>query len=186
MNHIMLDLETLGSGSRAAVVAIGAVAFDPAGSSTPADIPSSNRFYATITPDSAIEAGLEVTGSTIQWWMQQSDAARQQTFGLGAGYLVPTIVTFRNFVLDHGGKDAVVWGNGATFDNVIIRSAFAAAGQTPPWSFRNDRCYRTVCNLLPKAKQPELIRLGTFHNALDDAVTQALHLQKVYKLLGLS
>jgi hypothetical protein len=31
----------------------------------------------------------------------------------------------------------------------------------------------------------DLETLGTAHNALDDAITQALHLQKVYKALGL-
>ena len=82
-------------------------------------------------------------------------------------------------------NDTAVWGNGATFDNVIIRSAFKAVGLPVPWSFRNDKCYRTVANLLPKERQPALERSGTAHNALDDAITQAVHLQKVYKEIGL-
>jgi hypothetical protein len=65
-----------------------------------------------------------------------------------------------------------VWGNGAAFGNVILRSAYAACGLLPPWEFWNDRCYRTLKNLRPDIK---LERSGTHHNALDDAITQAEH-----------
>ena len=69
--------------------------------------------------------------------------------------------------------DLRVWSNGAGFDNVVLSSAFRRIGMEQPWPFRNDRCYRTM-----KAQHPEvkMQRVGTHHNAVDDAESQARHL----------
>ncbi len=180
MKHIMLDLETMGTRPNAAIVALGACEFDLS-----YDDPIRDTFYIQVGLDSSVQAGLKIDTSTILWWMQQSDAARKQTFGRCEGWPIGDAVhRFSKFV-EARGKDAAIWGNGATFDNVIIRSAFDAVKLTPPWSFRNDKCYRTVVNLLPEDKRPAFVPYGTAHNALDDAIAQALHLQKVYKALGL-
>lgn len=180
MKHVMLDLETLGTGPRAAVVAIGACEFDPRGVGTQPD-----SFYRRVSLATAMAAG-DVDPSTLLWWMQQSDAARKATFVGEAGSLESSLRAFNSWLdyIDNGGlaKNVCVWGNGATFDNVVIRSAFKAVGLDPHWSFRNDKCYRTVMNLVP---DQGFVRHGEAHNALDDAITQALYLQKVYKALGL-
>jgi hypothetical protein len=65
-----------------------------------------------------------------------------------------------------------VWGNGAAFDNVLVAEALRRCGMKPAWNYYNDRCYRTLKNLRPDVK---LIRLGTHHDALDDARSQADH-----------
>ena len=178
---VMLDLETLGTGPRAAIVAIGACEFDPRGG----EVPSANAFYRRVALASAMQHG-DVDASTLLWWMQQSDQARKDTFFGEASSLASVLRAFNSWIdrIDYGGlaKNVCVWGNGATFDNVVIRSAMAAVGETPSWSFRNDKCYRTVINLVP---DQGFVRSGTAHNALDDAITQALYLQKVYKALGL-
>ena len=67
-----------------------------------------------------------------------------------------------------------VWGNGATFDNVILRNAYQKTGLDCPWPFWQDRCYRTLKNLAPDIDRPEL---GTLHQALNDATVQAQHMQ---------
>jgi inhibitor of KinA sporulation pathway (predicted exonuclease) len=46
----------------------------------------------------------------------------------------------------------------------------------PYYKFWNERCYRTVKNQYPDVK---LTRTGTYHNALDDARTQAEHLVQI-------
>jgi len=189
MKHIMLDLETMGNGSNAAIVAIGAVEFNLPGRVREHWQAKPGEFYQKVDLESSVKAGMQIDTSTLLWWLKQSDEARKSTF---EGDTVSLTVALRNFArwvdqIDNGGLGAncAIWGNGATFDNVIIRSAFKAVGLPVPWSFRNDKCYRTVANLLPKERQPVFERSGTSHNALDDAVTQALHLQKVYKELGL-
>jgi DNA polymerase III epsilon subunit-like protein len=181
MKHIMLDLETLGTGNNAAIVAIGACQFD-----LPGILINSNTFYSPVDCDSAMEHGV-VTGSTIKWWMQQSDAARASTFANDAPPLGDALYRFSWWVEKFGGeKDIAVWGNASTFDNVIIRSGFASVGLPVPWSFRGDKCYRTVINLLPEDKRPPFNRPVVAHNALDDAVAQATYLQACYQALGLN
>lgn len=184
MFNVMLDLETMGNRPNAAIVAIGACYFYPAAQDV---APIAQRFYRKVTLASSVSAGLEMDASTVEWWMQQSDAARQSTFG-GDGRvpLGEALLAFNEFVGAHRERPVAVWGNGATFDNVIIRNAMNRKGIDPCWSFRNDKCYRTVVNLLTEDKRPASIRSGTSHNALDDAVTQAQHLALCYKALGLT
>jgi exodeoxyribonuclease VIII len=67
-----------------------------------------------------------------------------------------------------------VWGNGANFDNVILRNALDRYGYSALWKYSNDRCFRTMKNILPKI---EATRAGTYHNALDDAIYQVNYLQ---------
>jgi len=68
-----------------------------------------------------------------------------------------------------------VWGNGASFDNVILSEAYRRIGSEAPWPFWKDRCYRTVKSM---AVVP-MSRTGTHHNAIDDARDQALHLMTI-------
>lgn len=175
MTHIMLDLETLGTGPRAAIVAIGACEFDPHGTGI------GITFYRRVSLASAMAHG-DVDPDTLLWWMKQSDDARASTFGGESSRLDAALTEFNGFAPRY---TEGLWGNGATFDNVVIRSGFKAVGLDPAWSFRADKCYRTVINLLPEDKRPPFVRAGTAHNALDDAITQALYLQRVYKALGL-
>lgn len=183
MKHVMLDLETMGNGSRAAIVAIGACEFDPVGVGVLID--SSHWFYQQITLQSSVDAGLDIDANTVLWWLQQSDAARKSTFeGDKLWPLGDALHSFSQWMAPFG-KDAAVWGNASTFDNVIIRSAYKAVKLPVPWGFRGDKCYRTVINLLPEPRRPAFERSGIAHNALDDAINQALYLQKVYKELRL-
>jgi inhibitor of KinA sporulation pathway (predicted exonuclease) len=63
-----------------------------------------------------------------------------------------------------------IWGNGANFDNPLLACAYEAVDVKPYYKFWNERCYRTVKNQYPDIK---LERTGTYHNALDDARSQA-------------
>ena len=81
-----------------------------------------------------------------------------------------------NWALQDADKKAVrLWGNGASFDNAILSTAYELCEleTVQPWRFYNDRCYRTVKSLYPEVA---MVRTGTYHNALDDAESQALHL----------
>ena len=161
----MLDLETMGSGSTAAIVAIGAVAFDT-------DIRS--KFYARIHLASSIETGGRVDANTVLWWLQQSDAARKELYTAVEGNTArKACLNFTAWYANCNG--GAVWGNGATFDNVILRNTFDRLCLPTPWSFRDDRCFRTVKALHPKVDVPVS---GTAHNALDDATWQAQYLIK--------
>ena len=164
--HIMLDLETMGSGSNAAIVAIGAVAFDTG---------IRSKFYAKVHLASSIESGGRVDAGTVLWWLQQSDAARKELHTADKTDTVQkACLNFTAWYADCNG--GAVWGNGATFDNVILRNTFDRLCFPAPWSFRDDRCFRTVKALHPKVDVPVS---GTTHNALHDATWQAQYLIKL-------
>lgn len=172
LDSVMLDLETMGNGNTAAIVAIGAFKFDLHNPQNPADIEDGQRFYANVSLKSAMGAGLKADPDTIMWWMGQ-DAAARASLTANPMSLEGALHAFSLFMA--GGN--FLWGNGATFDNVILRSAFDALGMKTPWHYTKDMCYRTFKNMYGKAVP--FVRQGVAHNALDDAITQALHLQKI-------
>jgi exodeoxyribonuclease VIII len=78
-------------------------------------------------------------------------------------------------------KNVLVWGNGASFDNAILAQCYRAVGMDFPWKFWNDRCYRTLKNLVLDVP---FERTGTHHNALDDARSQAIHASAILRRMG--
>lgn len=167
MKNIMIDLETMGTEPNSAIIAIGAVQFDPVKKKL------GEEFYRIIDLESAVQCGGVINPSTVLWWMQQSDEARS-AFARKGETMPNALIDFMRFALDCAvKKDLIVWGNGADFDNVLLASALRNAGIEQPWMFYNNRCYRTLKNLKPTIKMK---RSGTHHNALDDARDQTLHL----------
>jgi hypothetical protein len=167
VEHIMIDIETLGTRPYSAIVALGAVEFDPANKTV------GNEFYRVIEMHTCVANGLSMDGDTVRFWMQQSDQARSIFNGTGIP-LKAALTDFRAFCGQPQDWESIkVWGNGASFDNVLLRCAYDKVEITPPWRYFNDRCYRTVKNM---HKGVEFVRLGTHHNALDDARSQAVHL----------
>lgn len=165
---IMVDLETMGTGYDAAIVSIGAVAMSNA-----EDDGVAAEFYVPVSLQSSMDHGLAVSAGTIMWWMEQSEPARIALID-SAVPLQKALQLLTEFILKANGGDHTtvkVWGNGATFDNVILRNAYKACGMEAPWKFWNDRCYRTLKALHPEVKFPD--RGGVHHNALDDAIYQA-------------
>jgi exodeoxyribonuclease VIII len=177
--NVMLDLETLSSASDAAIVAIGAVRFTKEGICQE----DGAKFYRTISAQSAQKAGGRIDGSTVLWWLQQSDAARKELTGDGNVLIEVALKEFANWLRETAVEG--VWGNGSDFDNVILGNAYALAmNWKQPWSHRSNRCYRTLKSLVTAEEVP-FVRSGVAHNALDDAITQADHLVKIVKHLKL-
>lgn len=167
--HIMIDLETMGTRPNAPIIAIGAVVFNGAG--------IGGDFYMNVDLKSDVDSGAVIDPSTVLWWMQQSDEARASLLQGGVP-IEHALVEFSAFLPE---TISGVWGNGATFDNVLIREAYGRANMRAPWPFWLDKCYRTVKGAFPSV---ELKRSGTHHNALDDARSQAEHLIAINKTAG--
>lgn len=175
MTHVMIDLETLGTDPDAAIVAVGAVKFEPMDKSVELD-----SFYAIIDAESCMPFKFSMSAGTVAWWMHPERAAARKIFHADERV---DIVTALDALAQWFGPDSLpVWGNGATFDNVILRTAYEKTGLICPWRFYHDRCYRTVKNFAPHV---DMHREGTHHNALDDAVSQAKHLQAIVENLEL-
>ena len=160
--HIMLDLETMGTRPDAPIIAIGAVAFDKEGVHA--------SFYEVLSLAWAVRDGAVMSPETVIWWLQQSDEARS---AITRGGIEPRVALgrFSRFVELHRGD--AMWGNGASFDNVILSETYLRLGMKAPWPFWKDKCYRTAKGMYPDVA---LERSGTHHNALDDARSQAEHL----------
>lgn len=176
MPHVMIDLETMGTGNDAAITAIGAVKFDPM---HPGQIDDS--FYVGVDLTSAKAHGLTIDASTVMWWLHPDRADARAS--LLDSETVDLATALEGFAGWFGAESLPLWGNGATFDNVILRSAYKATGLHAPWAFWHDRCYRTLKGLAPDVA---LVREGTHHNALDDALSQAKHMQHIVQVLSLT
>lgn len=177
MNNIMIDLETMGKGRRAAIVAIGAVAFETG------TVMVSSTFYKRVSLEDCVRLGLEMDASTVMWWMQQPDAARAELADRRTTKLGQALLNFRAWAtsVTPNLQDLQVWGNGATFDNVILRSAFHAAGINCFWPYWGDRCYRTLAALHPDIPKPEP---EIPHHALYDALAQADHAAEILRIMA--
>jgi len=180
MFEIMLDLETMGTGPNAAIVAIGAAAFCPHERRVLGE-----SFYAPVSLASAVQGGGVMDASTVQWWLQQGPEARA-LFGKEAEaiQILVSLIEFSMWVANVAGtdpKNVKVWGNGADFDNVILASAYNREQIDPPWGRFNNRCYRTIKSLYPEVKME---RSGTHHHARDDAISQAEHLCRILGAMG--
>lgn len=161
--HVMIDLETLGTGPTAIPISIGAVKFNPTNRHAIME-----SFHVGIDAQSCADLGLKIDVGTALWWM---DPERQEAFKQWFAMLkYPLPLALDGFAQWFGPASLPTWGNGASFDNVILRNAFKACGMKEPWGFHHDRCFRTLKNLHPGVKVPPMP--GTAHNALHDAVYQ--------------
>jgi hypothetical protein len=158
--NLMLDLETMDTGSGAAIISIGAVYFDKDG--------LGEDFYEQVNLESCLRKGLTVGAATVMWWMQQSDDARKMFHdNHKASNLSEVLCSFFHFIR----SDVLVWGNGSDFDNVVLANAYRATNNPPPWSYKNNRCFRTLRRFFSYVDAPA--DEGVCHNALDDARWQA-------------
>lgn len=172
--HVLVDLETLGTGSNAAILAIGAVEFDPYGSML-----EENSFYSGIDIESAMTLG-KVDGPTIKWWLRQSDAARKAITEEGLPGIDEVLADF--LVWYQSSEFTKFWCYGATFDAVILTSAYERYEEKPPFSYRDVRCARTLLGI---AGMEKTTVGGVEHHALHDAQRHATDVQLAYKKLGL-
>lgn len=173
MAHVMIDLETWGTKPGSALRSIGAVVFCP----DKPDEPLGAEFYANITDASCEAAGLVKDASTITWWANQGEEA-QAALLADQRPLYDVLPGFTRWFREVGGQQ--VWGHGAAFDPVLLEAAYAAYSENVPWEFWDVRCCRTV--LAISELSPSDFRVGTHHNALDDAKSQALAVQHAFRL----
>ncbi len=177
---VMMDLETLGRRAGCVVLSIGCVVMSAKhGVHDGLEGRPDQKFYCALPIDPQKDVGLHVDPETEAWWRKQSSAARDVFKECdAAGSLVYELGKFEAWMKSLGGKPSIhVWGNGSDFDNAIMTALYAALDDRPlPWQYWNSSCYRTLKNRQSiKQRWPAPERSGTFHNALDDAVTQAHH-----------
>lgn len=176
--HIVMDLETLGTSADAAILSIGAIALD-------SRYQLVSYFSAgPISLESNRKAEREVTSGTILWWMQQPAEARDFSFTPDDDcmHLYTALERFCRWA-DFAYRSKKVWGNGPEFDNVIFERAMYAYLADPTdvlWNYSDNQSLRTARLLdiqlqLSGAWVPPVIP----HVALYDAYAEAFYLQDV-------
>lgn len=161
MKHVMLDLETLGLAPGSALLSMGAVEFELDGR-------TGKTAYANIDRRSCITAGLKSDPHTEEWWKRQSQAARDALL-IDPKPLKTVVQSFHGWFVARGA--ACIWSHGAAFDTVLWEVAAKAVGETVPWKFFNVRDTRTIYDTFDFDVR-DIVRDGTHHNALDDAIYQ--------------
>ncbi len=175
--HMMIDLETMGKNPDAAVISIGAIFFDP----QTGDI--GPEFSKTIDLDTA---GGVIDRDAVKWWLKQSREA-QSAILADEIPLDDALLQLREFIDENSGEFFVqVWGNGTSFDNVILRRSYERQGIPCPWRYHNDRDVRTIVELgktIYFDARTVIPFEGVRHNALDDARHQAKYVSAIWQKL---
>lgn len=174
MINVMLDLETLGTAPGCTILSIGAVALGPN--------PVLSLYVPAISRATCAQAGLKEDDDTLSWWYRQEDYTLLERANapdaIALGNALHGFAIYLANLCDP--KEVRVWGNGADFDLPILAEAYRRCGMRVPWAPYAGRCYRTLKNLRPDIK---LVRVGAYHNAIDDALSQAEHATRLLDAL---
>lgn len=173
--NVVLDIETLGTASDAAIIQIGMCV--PEFDRVYLKDPTNYEFEVTIAYDSCLllvkEGVVSMTDSTMEWWEKQP--TRERVFSGQSSYiecLFKAVEWLERLTSD---GNICVWGNGSDFDNVILLHSLSCFNIKAPWDFRNNRDLRTLKGLFPLRVKlaPYLSHSELLHTALGDARYEA-------------
>lgn len=168
----MVDLETMATGPNSVILTIGAVKFDPFGSNV--DRSTHNIFYRRIQTESCEELGMVIDPNTLDWWGKQAPEIIEEAFHPdGRIPITQAVDEFHKFAW---GCDAF-WSHGSIFDIVILECYYRTLGKALPWNFWQIRDTRTIFDLGYDPEMPQNAK----HNALEDAVRQAVGVQNMHR-----
>ncbi|EOL8034210.1 3'-5' exoribonuclease, partial [Escherichia coli] len=175
--HLSVDLETMGTNPDAPINSIGGTFFDPA--------------TGEMGPEFSKAIDLETSGGiidrkTIKWWAKRSREAQSAIFTDEISLDVALRLFIEFIEKNSGGRFVQVWGNGANFDNVILRRSYERQGIPCPWLYYNDRDVRTIVelgNAIGFDVRMAIPFEGVPHNALDDARHQAKQVSAIWQKL---
>ena len=175
--HVMIDLETLGTRPGSVILSIGAVAFDEGQPES-----TWSKFDSgPISVAGSRAAGLTIDESTLAWWLRQDDEPRKLLLAALDDAAQAPIVALNNFVgWSPYPAEFTLWSNGANFDGVLLRAAWekVCPQYVPICKYYQECCYRTMKRRYARVSAP--MRQGVHHNALNDALHQTRHLQSIF------
>lgn len=175
--HVMLDLETLGVKPGCVILQIGACTLKR-------DSREERKMFSVHLDRSSQEKkGLRVSPETLTWWEKQDPNLREHLFNPTIfSSLSHALIQFEDWLHSLGGTP-IIWANAPSFDCRILETAFEIINYPYPIHFRHERCFRTLKALVPGI-EPEFV--GVKHNALDDAVHQAVWAERIFGAMRLN
>jgi len=177
-NQLMIDIETLSTQTNAVVLSIGAVVFQFGEVSKPEEL---DYIYHALSISDGTQSKRHLCTNTISWWLEQDRSVLKEA--LKGEFTAPdALEELSSFCKQHEIKN--IWGYGNMFDNAIMRDLYKDAGLEYPVSYRDDMDMRTLVYMAQylmgmKYNIPHY-KHGTLHNALDDAVSQAITAQQIF------
>lgn len=169
--HMMVDLETMAVSPNAVVLTLGAVHFNPYGTGY------SDKIYFRINIDDQDALNREVDPGTLDWWSKQSPEIMEEAFS--PDDRVPLVEAIDKFHKFAWGCSAF-WSHGSVFDIVILENIYRQLGKPVPWQYWQIRDTRTLFDLGFDPDMPKESK----HNALEDAIRQAVGVQNMYRKLN--
>lgn len=174
----VIDLETLSARPNAAVIEIGCVQFDAMHTKF---IPL-REFYTKIdlAEYSSDDHDFHIDGKTLKWWLEQD---RVRTFSKTEENMLSAMSNFENW-LKNGPIINGWWGNGCSFDNVIIRNWLGSYSGETFFPYASDRDVRTIKMLATDigCKFDDLASANP-HHALEDALYEAKIVHRAYQCI---
>lgn len=165
MTDYSFDLETLGTGRDSYILSIGCAEFNR----------YSGDIISTYYQRVKCHEEFRIDYDTVEWWLKQSDEARAkitENKGIETRKDIGTaLIELYNMIP----TTSCVWGNGAAFDISLLEDAYKLCAMQPSWEFWNIRDMRTIVDVAECKgfDKRSIERVGTHHNALDDAIHQA-------------
>ncbi len=178
--HIMIDIETMATSNKAAIMSIGAVTFDEK------TAPTREGFYCTIKLGDIGNEHREINPDTVMWWLSQEKEAQSALIDeKHRTTLRDALNNLGVYVVKNLKKDSI-WANGASFDLGILRHAFEQHNWDVPWRYNQECCMRSLRRIekynLFDGKWAEFKKENeNCHNALDDAYCQAMYVYSIIK-----
>ena len=186
-NFCMIDIETMSTEPNAAILTIGATLFDPRAEDTEDTLRDQSALFGPVTFESNEKEGRHFSPSTMAWWLKQERAAQDALFEGNLVNLRIALTEFSKWVRDASPTPTRIWAKDPDFDVVIMKNAMESCGLRWPFKFWESRSVRTTMELAypPGGLRGDFpqIGVGVAHNALDDALRQALAIQHCYKVL---
>jgi hypothetical protein len=161
----MVDIETLSLETDALVLQVGVCVFDS----------QKIHFMANFNLNREEQSDRRIDYSTVMWWVNQSLEAKEAVLVAQDSVFI-SVSDLWAILEDRAKAVEGVWANSPTFDLAILKNLF---GGKTPWSFRQERDYRTVVKMLDpdgfKKPPPDSLK----HMAMADAVWQAQYLMNL-------
>lgn len=172
--HLMVDLETLSTGSMAVICSIAAIPFDPYTGKT------GEAYKCKINIQSCLDRGLRVDAETIYWWFAQSKEA-QASLCSDLWELPAVLANLSSFIALELEQNYKIWAKGPSFDLSKLADAYRACKINIPWHHSNERCVRTELDGYETLVKDQVPFEGERHCAEADARHQIRQVHQVWK-----
>jgi hypothetical protein len=120
---------------------------------------------------------------TSEWWLKQSDQARNQVFPKTPRYALKQVLESFSYWIENQPKGKY-WSH-ATFDPPILINAFDVMKLKTPIPYRDFVDIRTLNLLAGDVNVPPRDTFGEHHEALADCKYQAAYIAAMLKKLGI-